>query len=143
MSQLSPKLKTYGDNPLWKSGRGYEHWCPACKTTHEFAVQEPFRNGAKWTFDGNVDAPTLTPSMNIRIGPYPDDNEHGPGWIEVCHYFLRGGVIQYLTDCTHEMKGQNVPLPDLPLHLWDADRRKDHLSKAQPTTGLAPTDLQE
>lgn len=75
---------------------------------HAFAVQKPFSNGAKWTFDGNVNAPTFTPSMNAAVGPFPD------GHVERCHYFLRAGVIDYLPDCTHAMKGQKVPLPDLP-----------------------------
>ena len=94
--------------PDGRTGIGYAHWCPACKETHAFAVDRPFSNGAKWSFDGNIDAPTFAPSMNIGIGPFPD------GHIERCHYFLKGGQLQYISDCTHAMAGQTVPLPELP-----------------------------
>lgn len=75
---------------------------------HDFAVEAPFRNGAKWSFDGNGDAPTFNPSMNIGVGPFPN------GQTKRCHYFLHSGMIQYLSDCTHAMAGQTVPVPDVP-----------------------------
>lgn len=117
MGQISAKLRTVGVDD-GHSGIGYAHWCPACEEMHAFAVEKPFSNGAKWTWDGNVNAPTFSPSMNIRIGPYPADDDQ-PGRIDVCHYFLRAGVIDYLGDCTHALKGQKVPLPDLPERLRD------------------------
>lgn len=97
------------------TGEGFEHWCPACESLHGFAVTKPFRNGAKWSFDGNMQVPTFSPSMNIRINT-PDMGEHYQPDIEssVCHYFLKGGQIQYLPDCTHALKGKTVPLPELP-----------------------------
>ena len=85
--------KVYGDRPA--------HWCPGCEELHEFAVERPFHNGARWTWDGNVDAPTFSPSMNIGV-------------TERCHYFLKAGRLQFLGDCTHAFRGQTVPLPDLP-----------------------------
>ncbi|WP_299815045.1 DUF6527 family protein [Tardiphaga sp.] len=93
---------------------GYSHWCPAYEGMHAFAVYAPQRNGAQWLFDGNVDSPTFSPSKNIRVGPYPDDDEGKKGRTDVCHYFLRAGQIQFLGDCTHAMAGQTVPLPELP-----------------------------
>ncbi len=93
------------------------HWCPGCNTWHHFAVDRPFKNnGARWSWDGNLDAPTFNPSMNIRIGPMPTVPEGRPdaGQIKVCHYFLHGGNIQFLGDSTHALAGQTVPLPDLP-----------------------------
>jgi hypothetical protein len=91
----------------------HAHWCPACKSTHDFAVEQPFRNGARWTFDGNAEAPTFNPSMNIRVGPIPS-HDGKPERTDVCHYFLHAGQIQYLGDCTHAMAGQTVDLPDIP-----------------------------
>jgi hypothetical protein len=84
------------------------HWCPACASLHDFAVEEPFRNGARWTFDGNQDSPAFAPSMNISWGP------NSRGQTSRCHYFLTGGQLQYLSDCTHRLAGQTVPLPDIP-----------------------------
>lgn len=106
--RLSPKLvKRYGFAALQDDAL-YAHWCPACKTMHDFSVDQPFRNGARWVFDGNVTAPTMTPSMNIRIGPFPDGTMH------TCHYFLTAGRILFLADCSHELKGTTVDLPDIP-----------------------------
>jgi len=63
---------------------GYAHWCPACECMHAFAVDRPFKNGARWTFDGNVNAPTFLPSMNISVGPYENSDVNTP--LERCHY---------------------------------------------------------
>jgi hypothetical protein len=59
-----------------------------------------------WTFDGNLDAPTLSPSI-LWCEIVVDG-------VEVCHSFLRNGVFEFLSDCTHEHAGQHVPMPDLP-----------------------------
>jgi hypothetical protein len=112
MGQVSAKLRAYDVGDGWR-GAAFAHWCPGCKGMHAFAVGKPLRNGAKWTFDGNLEAPTFAPSMHIRVGPYPSDDDE-PGRIDVCHYFLRAGQIQFLGDSTHALKGQTVPLPDLP-----------------------------
>ncbi len=97
---------------------GYAHYCPACEEMHAFAVDTPFRNGAQWSFDGNLDAPTFSPSVNITTGPYPSDDEKA-GRTDVCHYFLKAGQLQFLGDCTHALRGQTVPLPELPQGLRD------------------------
>lgn len=86
----------------------HAHWCPACKSMHDFAVEAPFRNGPRWSFDGNAEAPTFSPSMNISVGPTSS------GRVFRCHYFLRSGSIEFLGDCTHELAGQTVALPDIP-----------------------------
>lgn len=87
----------------------YTHWCPACNEPHDYAVETPFWNGARWSWDGNVEAPSFQPSMSIKIGPFPD------GHIERCHYYLTAGKLIYTGDCTHSLKGQTVPLPDYPV----------------------------
>ncbi len=86
----------------------HEHWCPACKQLHGYAVEQPFRNGARWSFNGDGACPTFSPSMNIARGPFPD------GRIERCHYFVTDGRIAYCGDSTHTMAGQTVDLPDIP-----------------------------
>jgi hypothetical protein len=55
-----------------------------------------------WDWDGNTEAPTLSPSILTRAGS------------EVCLSFLRAGVFEFLSDCTHPLAGQSVPIPDLP-----------------------------
>lgn len=55
-----------------------------------------------WTWNGNLEAPTLEPSILTK-------------WADVvCHSFLRNGVFEYLGDCTHKYASQHVPLPPLP-----------------------------
>lgn len=81
--------------------------CPACEEVHKFVT-----DGSRgWSFDGNVDAPTFSPSMKVSWGKYVD-LKHDEGGI--CHYFLTAGVINYCGDSTHEMAGKSVPLPDWP-----------------------------
>ena len=89
--------------------RGYHvFWCPGCKELHSFAVDKDHINSDgsvhRWTWDGNVEAPTFSPSL-VMCSNDPD---------YVCHLYLRNGEIEYLGDCHHELKGQRVPLPDLP-----------------------------
>ena len=109
MERLSSKLLRVGRSDGYSADGALAHWCPACNELHPFAVDQPFANKARWSFDSNLNQPTFGPSMNIRTGPFPD------GHLEVCHYFLRRGQLQYLGDCTHELKGKTVPLPDLPV----------------------------
>lgn len=79
------------------------HYCPACKSLHGYAVDKPFENGAQWKWNGDVEKPTFTPSMNINAGTK-----------YTCHYFLTDGKIQYLSDCGHALAGQTIDLPKIP-----------------------------
>jgi hypothetical protein len=121
MGQLGAKLRRIGAAQGYTAG-GLAHWCPACGEMHAFALDGKNASGAQWTWDGNVEHPTFTPSMHIKIGKYADQNwqEETAGESSVCHYILTAGVINYCGDCTHAMKGQSIRLPDLPAHLRDA-----------------------
>lgn len=118
MAQIGSKMRRIGPADGYMAG-GLGHWCPACEEMHAFALDGKNSRGAQWRWDGNVEFPTFTPSMNIITNP-KNDKDHQPHLpTDVCHYFLRGGIIEYLGDCTHAMKGQKVPLPPLPEHLRD------------------------
>ena len=54
----------------------------------------------KLTYDSATNGPTLTPSVLVKSSS-----------LGVCHHFVRDGQIQYLSDCTHNLAGQTVPLP--------------------------------
>lgn len=69
--------------------------CPGCKTGHWF-------NDTTWTFNHDMEKPTIHPSLLVRYG-----NEKGD---QVCHSFVTDGKIKFLDDCTHELKGQTVEL---------------------------------
>ncbi|HTK34532.1 MAG TPA: hypothetical protein VL358_04490 [Caulobacteraceae bacterium] len=36
-----------------------------------------------------------------------------------CHTYVTGGIVDFLSDCTHALAGQKRPLPSLPPHLRD------------------------
>lgn len=107
---------------LRANGDGGAYMCP-CGDVHAF--------DGKWKFDGNVEAPTLHPSMMVRSGHYctgqqgqpcwctyrkehPEENLHESISCYVCHSFVRNGVVEFLGDCTHKLANQKVPIPDWP-----------------------------
>lgn len=82
--------------PLRRNGDGWMFWCPGCDGAHGF--------GASWTFDGNMMHPTVSPSLLSTYGTNP----------KRCHLFIRGGMLEFLSDCTHELAGQTVPMVPWP-----------------------------
>lgn len=106
MSKVSAFLRhgVDGNGDEW-----FGHWCPGCKYAHLFYV-----NRAKtpcWTFDGNLEKPTFSPSMRSFT---PANAERGRPERTLCHYILTAGVINFLPDSTdHELRGE-VPLPPFP-----------------------------
>lgn len=57
-----------------------------------------------WTWNGSVEAPTLRPSV---LTTAPTGGLHG-GF--QCHTWITDGQAQYLDDCSHDLRGQTVPL---------------------------------
>lgn len=102
-------------DPHYWPDSDYGHWCPGCNFGHEISVSKKNSSGASWTFDGNAQRPTFSPSINMRINT-PDMGQYYQPDIAstICHYFIRDGKIQFLGDCTHALKGQTVDLPDIP-----------------------------
>lgn len=92
--------------------------CPGCAESdgnvglHMLPVNTSETSPA-WTFDGDLDAPTVSPSILTRTGPADAQS--------VCHSFLRAGVFEFLGDCTHSMAGQQIPMPELPEWVLDED----------------------
>ena len=108
MSQLSPLLRD-------AEGGRLMFWCPGCDGAHGILVGEG--PGPRWGYNGNADAPTFTPSILVRwshwVPPATPENPNPPNQTEVhdvCHSFVRDGMIMYLADCTHALAGQTVPL---------------------------------
>ncbi len=69
--------------------------CPGCRQHHGV-------NAARWNWNGDLEAPTLSPSVKHT---YPDGT--------VCHYFIRGGLIEYCSDSAHSLAGRTVPMRDV------------------------------
>lgn len=85
-----------------EEAQGMKRWaffCPGCKCGHQICT-----GTGQWTFDGDMEKPTINPSVLCYEIPEAK--------IPRCHSFVRAGVIQFLSDCSHELAGKTVPLED-------------------------------
>jgi hypothetical protein len=97
-------------------------WCPGCDGAHGVRVGEGV--GPRWDWNGNADKPTFTPSILVRSETWtpPVNSENLDEWkrnpwlqtkvATVCHSYVTDGRIAFLSDCTHQLAGQTVDLPD-------------------------------
>ena len=87
-----PKIRSNAANDY------HMFYCPGCKCHH--AINN------SWQYNGNPDRPTISPSIlcNGTVKPFP-------GMIR-CHSFVKDGMIQFLSDCTHDLAGQTVEIPE-------------------------------
>lgn len=80
-------------------------------------------HGGNWKWNGNAEKPTFTPSILVRGNKLVhDENGRWTGEWErdatgnlvpmICHSFITNGEIRFLDDCTHQLKGKTVPLPE-------------------------------
>ncbi len=60
-----------------------------------------------WRWNKDTERPTIRPSIRTRMGRKME---------RVCHSFVTDGEVNFLTDCTHDLAGKTVPLPDVE---WD------------------------
>jgi len=89
---------------LWMGESGYTlFFCPGCERPHAVGVKGP---GA-WGYNGDAERPTFTPSVGVNM-------DRGAPDAPLCHSFVTGGRIQFLTDSDHALAGQTVDLPDWP-----------------------------
>lgn len=79
--------------PIADNPNLYIFWCPGCEHAHHIDTK-------RWTFDGNLERPTVSPSLLNYAG---NDTPR-------CHIFVKAGRIQYLGDCTHDLAGQTVEM---------------------------------
>ena len=71
-------------------------WCPGCDFPHR--IESVLRSGKPgWEVSGLPDKPTFAPSVKCT------------GAL-LCHCHVTAGQIQFLSDCTHALKGQTVPM---------------------------------
>ncbi|HEY9678653.1 MAG TPA: DUF6527 family protein [Drouetiella sp.] len=109
------KLRKPSESYLQYCGEGHEQYiffCPGCEHDHTYIVkwgaqkdnwsQRKGKSIPIWSFNGSMDKPTFEPSLLYT------PEEHGTK--ERCHLFLRNGVIEFLSDCSHKFAGQKVPL---------------------------------
>ena len=97
---------------LHEDKEGTQHltwWCEPCDSHHSVPVVVGPNPPEKkvWGFNGDLKKPTLTPSVHY-LG-WKDQNGNIKG---KCHLFLRNGMVQYLSDCSHDMAGKTVKVQD-------------------------------
>lgn len=133
---LSPKLRKWSDPTSGQEGLIY--WCQGCKMTHTIRTKGA---GSCWSWNGDAVKPVFSPSVLATSGHYVPS--HKPGdhcWCDYlrehpedkdgtfgcnrCHTFVgcngaQPGEVIFLSDCSHELAGQVLPLPDLPAYLQD------------------------
>jgi hypothetical protein len=110
MAQVGAKLRS-ATGPL--GHKSLLHWCPACDDPHGIRIEGP--DGPKWSFDGNYEAPTFAPSVRC-FTIYDEAHSRLPDGQQrtLCHYFIRGGKIEFCGDSPHHLSGRTVDLPDWP-----------------------------
>lgn len=112
------------ETKISKTSEGWAFRCPGCSEVHSL-------KSSIWQFNGNFDRPTFSPSVLATTGCRVAGHQPGercwcvynaeqrekgepeaPFKCGVCHSFVTNGQIQFLGDCTHELAGQTVDLPD-------------------------------
>lgn len=79
--------------------------CPGCGWTHILNINPETR--PCWTFNGDAEAPTISPSINAWR-EYGGDRE-----TQRCHSFVESGRIRFLADCTHKHAGKTLDLAEI------------------------------
>lgn len=121
MKILSPKLReTEGGLLLFH--------CPGCKDFHSVNLE-----ASAHYWNGSADRPTFAPGIKIETGHYAKaerGSKPAGCWCDYykrhpketvvhrcvqCHSFIFNGQIRFESDCSHELGGLTVDLPDWPL----------------------------
>ena len=72
--------------------------CPGCKSIHCI--------NNTWKFNDDYNRPTVFPSVLVTYPPNSTIRYR-------CHSYIKEGKIEFLNDCTHELKGKTVELPEI------------------------------
>lgn len=101
--------------------------CPGCMEWHTIQHNAPSK--VNWDFNEDYDKPTISPSILVtgneltdkgrselalwQSAGYPKTDSSFETAPIVCHSYITDGKIQFLNDCTHELSGQTVDLPEI------------------------------
>jgi hypothetical protein len=101
-----------GTKKLWRGSHkgSITHlgfWCCGCESYHAYQVKPVYETDKVWSFNGDEDNPTFSPSLVVEL----------PG--KRCHLFVRDGKIEYLADCSHHLAGKTVELLAEPPEISD------------------------
>jgi hypothetical protein len=108
-------------------------WCPGCSMAHQVITE----GHQAWEWNGDAEMPSFSPSVLVRWSSLSHEAEkknadfkakHGRWMTEAelpydrhytCHSFVRNGQMEFLGDCSHDLAGQTVPIPDWPRSRWE------------------------
>lgn len=97
-------------------GPDYLFKCVGCGCDHGIWTTDKNRNNAIWSFNEDLEKPTVSPSILVHYPTYREVKDgvgvKGTEYNHICHSFINDGKIQYLSDCTHELAGQTIDLPE-------------------------------
>jgi hypothetical protein len=118
MAAISRKLRN-------DDHHGLTYYCQGCDSAHRIEV-----GNGRWTWNGDAEKPTFSPSVKVTgtkmtakgkadyqswlASGHPKRTEPFESSPSICHTFITDGKVQFLSDCTHELAGQTLDLPDLP-----------------------------
>lgn len=63
-------------------------------------LEAPGYDGNTWSWNGDAEAPTIQPSVLTERAPRD-------------HFYVRGGMIEFLGDCEHEHRGTTLPMKEI------------------------------
>lgn len=103
-----------------ESGPDFFFHCPGCECDHGVWTNKKNQNQAVWNFNGDINNPTVTPSIKVQFPHFKEFVQTELGrigkedtcYLHICHSFITNGKIQFLNDCTHKLSAQTVELPE-------------------------------
>jgi hypothetical protein len=95
---------------------GISFACPGCGDIHSVPTD-------RWSWNGSLDKPTITPSISVTGGHYAPHFKPGEDecwcWKDYgfscyrCHSVVTNGKIAFQADSTHALAGQTIDLPEI------------------------------
>lgn len=99
----------------YEGAQSLTFYCDGCACGHtiEIAGKNPAR---QWQWDGNREKPTISPSVLCWLEHRADEDEEEKKYVDSrrCHSFIRGGMMEFLSDCGHKLAGTTVALHPMP-----------------------------
>lgn len=115
---------------LRRTTTGFIWWCPGCKAPHSINVGQS--SGPNWSWNNDPEKPSFSPSILVRGTRHDLTDEEEvqfgrdaktltrdqlmdhPVYGMRCHSFVEHGQMRFLSDCSHELANQTVPIPKWP-----------------------------
>jgi hypothetical protein len=100
----------------------YTFYCPGCECHHQIWTSEAKGKSFCWTWNGSIESPTFRASLLVQYHKWtpPVTSENHEEWKKnpweqkqvehICHSYITEGKIEYLSDCTHDLKGQTIEM---------------------------------